>query len=137
MNIDHIGIVVKSLEKAIPHWQKVFGYSQATEIILNTRQKVKVVFLEKSGSLPIKLIEPADETSPIYVFSKKGGGLHHLCFMCDNIEDEVETLKAQRLRVLAEPEPGEAFANNKIAFVYTGHGLNIELIDTEERAGRL
>ena len=80
MIIDHLGIVVKSIEEGISYWEKVFGYKQMTEIVINTRQKVKVVFLTKENSLLIKLIEPTDETSPVYRIARKGGGLHHLAF---------------------------------------------------------
>ena len=45
MIIDHIGIVVKSLEKGIKHWETVFGYVQYTGIVENSRQHVRVVFL--------------------------------------------------------------------------------------------
>ena len=38
------------------------------------------------------------------------------------------------MRVLTEPQPGEAFHNHPIAFVYVNHGLNVELIDTDRRA---
>ncbi len=134
MVIDHIGIVVKSIEKGINHWRFVFGYTQATDVVINTRQKVRVVFLEKKNSIQIKLIEPIDNTSPIYNFSKKGGGLHHLCFKCANIEKELNRLSEHRLRILKLPQPGEAFDNEKIAFLYAKQGLNIELIDTEKRA---
>jgi hypothetical protein len=41
------------------------------------------------------------------------------------------------VRLLQGPEPGEAFDNRKIAFVYAGDGLNVELIDTDLRAGRI
>ena len=50
MIIDHIGIVVKDIEKGIEHWGNIFGYSQMTKIVTNTRQKVKVVFLKKENS---------------------------------------------------------------------------------------
>ena len=135
--IDHIGIVVKSLEGGIKHWGKVFGYNQMTEIVVNTRQKVRVVFLSKKNSIPIKLIEPTDESSSIFVFSQRGGGLHHLCFKCDDVELEVERMKKLGLRNLIKPEPGEAFGNEKVAFVYASAGMNIELIDTDIRAGLL
>jgi len=134
MIIDHIGIVVKSLKKGIQHWQDVFGYKQMTEIVINTRQKTKVVFLCKNNSLQVKLIEPTDETSPIFKMAKKGGGLHHLCFKCDNIDKELDNLTKKRLRVLAAPQPGEAFENENIAFLFAKNGLNIELIDTDKRA---
>jgi methylmalonyl-CoA/ethylmalonyl-CoA epimerase len=137
MIIDHVGIAVRSIERAIEHWQTVFGYEQVTEIVVNTRQKVRVVFLGRRGSLPVKLIEPTDPTSPVHAFAQRGGGLHHLCFRSESVDAEVARLEALGLRVIAPPQPGEAFENEKIAFVYAGDGLNIELIDTERRAGRL
>ena len=137
MIIDHIGIVTKSLEKGIKLWTEAFGYKQKTSPVINIRQKVKVVFLEKKGSTEIKLIEPVDETSPVYKFALRGGGLHHLCFKCESLETQVEELKNFGFRILAGPEPGEAFENENIAFIYVTQGLNIELIDTAKRANRL
>lgn len=137
MVIDHIGIVVKSLEAGIDHWDKVFGYRRMTDPVLNTRQKVKVVFLCKKGSLPVKLIEPADETSVIYALAKRGGGLHHICFKADSLPEELDRLKSLGIRVLAEPQPGEAFENEDIAFVFAKQGLNVEIIDTDKRAARV
>ncbi len=137
MILDHVGIAVRSIERSVEHFQRVFGYQQETEIITNTRQKVRVVFLSRSGSLQLKLIEPVDPSSPIHAFAKRGGGLHHLCFRCESVDAELVRLEALGLRVLASPQPGEAFANERIAFVYAGDGLNIELIDTMQRAGRL
>ena len=77
MVIDHIGIVVKSIEKGIEHWETIFGYTQMTEIVVNSRQRVKVVFLMKENSAQIKLIEPTDKSSPIYELAQSGSGLHH------------------------------------------------------------
>lgn len=138
MVIDHVGIAVCSLEDGIEHWIRVFGYQQATEIVDNTRQKVRVVFLEKPESLQVKLIEPVDETSPVYRFANRGGGgLHHLCFRCQELDAEINRIQGLGLRVLAAPQPGEAFDNEHIAFVFAQMGLNIELIDTVKRAGRI
>ena len=137
MVIDHVGIAVRSLEGSIPRWREAFGYEQATEIVINTRQRVRVVFLEREGSLPVKLIEPTGEESPAYAFVRRGGGLHHLCFRAESIAPEVARLAALGMRIVAEPQPGEAFEDEPIAFVYAGDGLNVEIIDTEKRAGRL
>lgn len=137
MIIDHIGLVVRKIEQGIDHWRNIFGYSQATEIVVNTRQKVRVVFLEKDDSMMIKLTEPTDETSPIYQFAKKGGGLHHICFRSTDMTREIDRLTGQGLRLLAGPEPGEAFENEAIAFLFAKHGLNIELIETHKKANRL
>ena len=137
MVVDHIGIAVRSIDDAVRHWQRTFGYQPMTEPVTNTQQKVRVVFLQKEQSIDIKLIEPSDETSPISAFVKRGGGLHHLCMRCGTLERELARLAALGLRTLSPPAPGEAFADERIAFVYAGHGLNIELIETDKRAKRL
>lgn len=137
MIIDHIGIVVRSLERGIHQWVTVFGYKQMTEIVENTRQMVNVVFLEKKNSIIVKLIEPSNNESPIFEYAKKGGGLHHLCFKCGDIQEEISNLKEKKMRLLTPPEPGEAFENENIAFMFGQNGLNIELIDTDKKARRI
>jgi methylmalonyl-CoA/ethylmalonyl-CoA epimerase len=134
MTVDHIGVVVKSLEEGCRLWESLFGYQQATEMTLNVRQGVRVVFLKKANSVDIKLIEPISESSAVSALARRGGGLHHLCFRCDSLHEGVDALVNKGGRVLTPPEPGEAFDNEEIAFVYVGQGLNIELIDTEKKA---
>lgn len=134
MVIDHIGMIVKSIDAAVEHWEKAFGYRKMTEPVVNSRQKVKVVFLCKENSLTVKLIEPTDEASAVYKVAMKGGGLHHLCFRCDDMDAELRRLKKMGLRTITPPQPGEAFENEDIAFIYAGFGLNIELIDTDRKA---
>lgn len=134
MVIDHVGIVVKSIELSIEHWNEVFGYQQLTEIVINSIQKVKVVFLHKKNSITVKLVEPTDESSPVYRFAMRGGGLHHLCFKCNNLSNELMRLTDLGFRTLAEPQPGEAFDGENIAFIYLSQGLNVELIETDKKA---
>ena len=135
MKLDHICFAVKDLREGIDYWEKVFGYRQLTHIIENTRHKVKVTFLYKEGSINIKLIEPVGDNQSLINFVSKGGGFHHICFRCDNIDETMADLAEKGLLTLVPPQPGEAFNNNKIAFLLAKNGINIELIDTEERAG--
>lgn len=135
MIIDHIGIVVRKLEDGIQQWEEMFGYKKNSNIVVNTRQKVRVVFLSKKDSLTVKLVEPWDETSPIVMFARRGGGLHHLCFRCDDLKVQIPILESKEAKFLVPPEPGEAFNNNKISFFLARNNLNVELIDTEEKQG--
>lgn len=108
-----------------------------TDIIENTLQKVKVTFLCREGSINVKLIEPVEGNQSLYNFVNRGGGFHHLCFRCDNIDEQIQRLSAEGLLTLVPPQPGEAFNNHQIAFLLARYGLNIELIDTDEKAGVL
>lgn len=137
MVIDHICFGVKNLVEAITYWDTVFGYKQMTEIVENSRQKVKVVFLFKEDSITIKLIEPVESNKPLINFVNKGGGFHHVCFKCDNVTEKIIEMRGKGLLTLVPPQPGEAFNNHEIAFLLAKNGLNIELIDTDEKAERL
>lgn len=135
MTIDHIGIVVHNIEEGIKQWTNLFGYTQKSEAVLNSIQKLHVVFLAKADSLTVKLISPASDDSPISVFALKGGGLHHLCFKCDNIVAQVPVLQENGARLIVPPQPGEAFNNHDVAFLLAPNNLNIEIIDTNEKIG--
>jgi methylmalonyl-CoA/ethylmalonyl-CoA epimerase len=137
MVIDHICFAVKDIGEGIAYWEKVFGYKQMTGVVTNSLQKVKVVFLKKRKSLTIKLIEPLEDNKSLVNFVIRGGGFHHICFKCDNIDEGVKDLKDKGLITLVPPQPGEAFNNHDIAFLLAKYGVNIELIDTDEKAGIL
>jgi methylmalonyl-CoA/ethylmalonyl-CoA epimerase len=134
MKIDHICFAVKNLREGILYWNNVFGYKQMTGIVTNTRQKVKVTFLCKEDSITIKLIEPLESNISLVNFVNRGGGFHHLCFKCDDLDDQLADLNKKGLLTLVPPQEGEAFNNNKIAFLLAKYALNIELIDTDEKA---
>jgi len=134
MVVDHIGIVVRSLEQGIKQWETLFGYSRNSSIVTNSRQKVRVVFLSKKDSLTVKLLEPSAPDSPVSAFAQKGGGLHHICFRCQNLDNQIRDLKGRGVRLLVPPQPGEAFCNHDIAFLFANN-LNLELIDTTEKEG--
>jgi methylmalonyl-CoA/ethylmalonyl-CoA epimerase len=134
MKIDHICFAVRDLREGIVYWADVFGYGQMTEIVTNTLQKVKVTFLCKDDSIMIKLIEPLGENQSLMNFVKRGGGFHHICFRCSDMNMKLDELKEKGLLTLVAPQPGEAFNGHNIAFLLARYGLNIELIDTEEKA---
>ncbi|MBI5657934.1 MAG: VOC family protein [Geobacter sp.] len=128
---------MKQLDQGVDHWERLFGYRQVTEPVRNSLQRVRVIFLEKEGSVPVKLVEPTDPSSPVWTFALKGGGLHHLCFRAQNLEGELVRLVENGARVLVPPQPGEAFEMGNISFVYAGQGLNIEIVETDRRARRI
>ncbi len=137
MKVDHICFAVKNISEGISYWESVFGYRQMTEVITNSLQKVKVTFLCKEESVLVKLIEPLADNQSLVNFVNRGGGFHHLCFRVEEMRKQIGELKEKGLLTLVPPQPGEAFNNHDIAFMLAKHGLNIELIDTDEKAALL
>lgn len=130
LTLDHVGIQVGELEPAIQAFAKYFGYHQATQPVINTRHQVEVVFLEKEGSMPIKLFRSIADPK------KLPPKLHHLALRTNQIEGAVEALRQAGARVLNEPAPGEAFDEEPIAFLFAA-GLNVELVSTDKRRSRI
>jgi len=137
MKTDHICFAVKNISEGISYWESVFGYRQMTEVVQNSLQKVKVVFLCKEESVLVKLIEPLKDNLSLVNFVNRGGGFHHLCFRVDDMAAQLTELTEKGLLTLVPPQPGEAFNNHDIAFLLAKYGLNIEVIDTDEKAGLL
>jgi methylmalonyl-CoA/ethylmalonyl-CoA epimerase len=127
-------LAVRKIAPARAVLERTLGYRARTEPVLNTRQQVVVQFMQKEGSLDIKLIEPAGLDSPLVDFIKRsGGGLHHLAFKTEDVADGCADLESKGGKILAAPQPGEAFDESLIAFAFLGAGLNVELIDTDAR----
>jgi hypothetical protein len=51
------------------------------------------------------------------------------------MEQMIDSLTDSGARLLVPPQPGEAFNNHDIAFLWVENNLNIELIDTTEKTG--
>lgn len=136
--LDHVCLAVKSIASARKTLERALGYMPRTTPVENTRQQVIVQFMRKAGSIDIKLIEPSNPGSPLFEFLRRtGGGLHHLAFRTDDVAEACADLTAAGARIVARPEPGEAFDDALIAFAFLGAGLYVEVIDTDDRRGEV
>jgi methylmalonyl-CoA/ethylmalonyl-CoA epimerase len=114
--VDHIGIAVHSLEDHIPFYRDILGL-KFLGIETVEDQKVRTAIFQV-GQTRIELLEPTADDSPISGFlQKRGEGMHHIAFRSDHLEDELQKLKANGIRLIDEhPRPGAH--NNRIAFIH-------------------
>jgi len=128
--LDHIGIAVKSLDAAKVY--EALGLSIEHVETVET-QKVKTAFLSV-GDSKLELLEPTGPDSAVAKFiERRGEGIHHICLRVDNIEEHLETLKAQGYRLINEaPVPGAHGC--RVAFLHpsAGNGVLIELSEKIE-----
>jgi methylmalonyl-CoA/ethylmalonyl-CoA epimerase len=129
--LHHIGFVVPAIQNAVHPIAESIGATWHGEIIHDPNQAVRVTFLHsKHPSEPlVELIEPATETSPVKSFLSKGGGLHHLCYLTDNLERQLELSRLSGGLVTRPPLPAVAFGGRRIAFVYTKSKLLVEYLE--------
>lgn len=98
-HIEHIGIAVKSLDAAIPYYEKVLGLTcYAVEEVKD--QKVKTAFF-KVGDTKIELLESTDPEGPIGKFiEKKGEGIHHLAFAVSDVNSALKDVEAAGVQLI-------------------------------------
>jgi len=72
-------------------------------------------------------------SSPVIPFLKRGGGLHHLCYEIDGLEDQLVLSRAQGGLVVRPPLPAVAFGGRRIAWVYTKNRLLLEYLERQRR----
>jgi methylmalonyl-CoA/ethylmalonyl-CoA epimerase len=131
----HIGVVVASIQTSVQGFLDSLQAEWDGTIFYDPNQAVRVTFLRgKHAANPLlELVEPAGENSPVIPFLKRGGGLHHLCYQIDNLEDQLALSRAQRGLVVRPPLPAVAFGGRRIAWVYTKNKLLLEYLERQRK----
>lgn len=130
--IDHIGIAVKSIERTSELLSKILGLKVVGKEIVE-EQKVKVAFLPL-GDSELELLESTSLDGPIARFiEKKGEGIQHIAFKVNNIEEVLEKLKKEGVRLIDE-KPRYGAGGAKIAFLHpkSTNGILVELCERNE-----
>jgi methylmalonyl-CoA/ethylmalonyl-CoA epimerase len=126
-NIDHIGIVVHSIDESLKTYCAQLGF-RLLERVAIPEQLVEAAFLD-AGNGTIELIAPTDSTSGTARYlQNRGEGTHHICFAVDDIVVALAELRAQGVRLIDEtPRQG---VHGLVAFVHpkATHGTMIELL---------
>jgi len=132
VNIDHIGIAVKSLEQAIKVYETAIGL-QVTGFDQVEDQGVRVAMIAV-GESRIELLEATRADSAIGKFiSKRGEGIHHIALRVSNIDETLQRLKSSGVRLVdSTPKPGAH--NTRVAFIHPSstNGVLLELVEHGE-----
>jgi len=132
--IDHVAVVVRSIDEALPRYLALFGLEPLDEPRIFASQRVRLCFLP-TGPEPaakLELVEPIDAESGVARFLEmRGEGLHHVCLRSDDLAGDLLALAAKEAELIdREPRPG---AHGQVAFVHprTLSGVLWELLGQE------
>ena len=135
MKLHHIGIVSKDLKKSIQHHGSLFNLHPITKIVEDPIQKVSVVMLsspEKTG-VPIELVSPLSEESPVSNLLKKDVHLYHICYSVENIESALKKARKKGATIISEPSPAKLYPGRRIAFIYTPDNYIVEFLEEKSQ----
>lgn len=121
--IEHIGIAVQNLSESIDFYEKILGLTcYAVEEVPD--QQVRTAFF-RVGKIKIELLESTSPDGPIAKhIAKKGPGLHHLAFAVDDLQDELDHLKAKGI-ALIDNKPRKGAEDLNIAFLHPKSTLSV------------
>lgn len=127
IQIAHLGIAVKTLQEALPFYRDVLGLP---EIPLADSDGAHIAGVAAGDSL-VELLEPAADDTPIGKYlSKRGPGIHHICFSVPDLDAMLDKCRTMGIRLIDE-RPRIGAEGKRIAFIHpssTG-GVLVELSD--------
>ncbi len=126
-HLEHIGIAVSDMEKAIELYSRLLGTRPYKEETVET-EGVRTVFF-RIGEVKIELLEGVGPDNPIDRFvAKRGAGIHHLAYEVEDIFEAIRHCKEQGFQLVNE-EPRVGADNKLICFIHpkSADGVLIEL----------
>ncbi len=129
--LNHIAIAVADLQAASDLYRLAFG-AKVSEPQALPDHGVTTVFVELDNT-KLELLQPLDDNSPIakFVENNPDGAIHHFCIEVDDIEQAIETAKANNLRVLGSGAPKIGAHNKPVVFLHPKDMLGC-LVEFEE-----
>jgi methylmalonyl-CoA/ethylmalonyl-CoA epimerase len=125
--IGHIGLAVSNLDEALKAITKTLNIP-VPPILEKKEWKVRAAVVQV-GETGIEILEDYGGEGMIGQFVKeRGNGLHHVCVITDNIEEDIEILKGRGVEMMDE-KPKIGVRGKRIAFTKPSalNGVPIEL----------
>jgi methylmalonyl-CoA/ethylmalonyl-CoA epimerase len=128
MKPHHIGYLVKDMTKSIEK-MSLLGFQKMTEIVYDSYRDIDICFLDNQGYV-VELIMPKSEKSVVYNHLKKiGVSPYHICYEVDDIDMQVENLRAQGYIPTGVKQKAPAIHNQYAIFLYHPIIGIIELVE--------
>jgi methylmalonyl-CoA epimerase len=133
-NIYHVAVAVRSIDEVEKVYETALGLKVGHREVVEDQGVRTSMLLPEKGGTAVELLEPLSGESPISKFlEKRGEGIHHICFLVDDIEAALERLKKEGVRLIDEsPRPGAY--HSRVAFIHpkATNGVLIELAEIDK-----
>ncbi len=132
--LDHVAIAVRDLERSKKIYELLgLEFEKDEEIVID--QGVKTAFAQIDQNAHLELVTPhGEEEKAIHKFlNKNGEGIHHICFLVENLQYAMDNLTSEGYRVLYE-KPQIGAKGRLVNFIHpkSAGGVLIELSQKED-----
>lgn len=125
--IAHVGIAVDALDRILPFYRDLLGMPEEP---LDDADGARIAGLRAGESL-VELLEADAPDSPIGRFvSRRGPGIHHICFAVDDLKATLDRCRRAGVRLIDET-PRMGAEGRLIAFLHPSstQGVLVELTE--------
>ena len=124
---DHVAIVVKNTEEALPFYRDKLGLKFLFSEVMHD-QNVRLTHLELGGG-HLQLVEPLTPEHPLSEHLRQHGeGLHHICFQVENVTQAIGELPSIGLASRdAKPRSGPRGRHSAFLKPETTRGVIFEI----------
>ena len=128
----HIGVAVKNLDEALHFYTAVLGLEEVPDTRTDFPEfGFRNAFVRIGDDLFIELMEGSAETEIGKFLEKRGEGLYHLCWAVDDLDADMEALKARGADVIEIPASPSVPGKRGFLRRRCMHGVLVELVSTE------
>jgi len=130
MRLHHISYVTADLEKKAASLCELFGFRRAGDVVVDEHQGVRILCLDMGDGHLLELLEPLGKDSPVQRHLDSGGGLYHLCFEVDRLDETLRRIEQMgEARVVKPAAEAPAFGGCRVAFVVTSDMDLVEFVE--------
>ena len=134
VRLHHVGIAVRDGGEAAELWRTLLGLREEGRYPVEEFGVLALFLAPDRGPTPaagglLELLEPMAPDSPVARFlSRRGEGLHHVCFEVEDIHRTLAALEARGVR-LVDREPRRGAGGHLVAFIHpaSAGGVLLEL----------
>ena len=131
--LHHVGCAVKKIEEVAAVYVARFNYIVRTPVIHDPLQTALVQFFSLPGDHAfLELVSPDGPESGLTNAVRRGGGLNHLCYIADDLENATDWLVQNGMMLISPPQPAVAFAGRRICWLAGEDMIPIELVERTE-----
>jgi methylmalonyl-CoA epimerase len=130
--IDHVGVAVSDLERAVALYEATFGMPVVHRETVES-QGVEAVLLDV-GDGHVELLRPLGPETVVGRFiAKRGEGLHHVAYRVQDIDATLAGLQASGIELI-DAEARIGIRGSRVAFLHPGStgGVLTELVEPAE-----
>ena len=113
--IEHVGVLVKDVDKSRALWEGCFGIKLG-EVETNPIRPVKLALYPVGESMVELIAGTTPDSKHAKMIAEGKGGINHICFEVEDIDEALAELKAKGVPLLDET-PRIGHAGCRIAFL--------------------